>query len=117
MPNCPLVHTHGAYRQNQNKLAAFILSLLDLHGNLMAHISTEFFQIGAFYRGKVLVPERLGICNRCRIVGNTFVDFLDVSTLGHDLAEIGVFKSIEHVHSNILLFVKSLSYRLYPISD
>ena len=98
--NSPLVHAHGADRQDQNQLTALFLGLLDLHCDLEAHVSTELFQVGALNGSEALVPEVLTVACGRGIIGNALQNLGDIPTLGKYFREVRTLQSIQHIHKS-----------------
>ena len=97
--DCPLVHSHWADRQDEDQLAALLLRLADLHGDLVAHIRTEFFEVFAGNRPERGVPERLRLRDRLGRLRNAGRDLFNVPALWENFCKIRAFQGIRHIHS------------------
>ena len=95
----PLVHAHRADGEDEDQLAALFLRLLDLHGDFVAHVCAELFQVRALDRLEAVVPEALPLAHRLGVVRHALVDLRNVPALWQNLREIGTLQSVDHVHN------------------
>ena len=94
----PLVHAHRTDRQDERNLLARVLRLLDLTGDLVAHLDLELDEVIALHRLEALAPELLGLANVARLVRAALVDLLHVPPARIETLEQGTLHCRCEIH-------------------
>ena len=94
----PLVHAHRTDREDEDDLLLAVRGLLDLVGDLVAHLDVELADVVARDRRKVLVPELLALGHVARLVRAALVNLLHIPAFGIETLEQGALHSRHEIH-------------------